>query len=384
MADMKELVEKYVDAFEKFDDDAQKKKEMVNCMLKDELLDFAQECGVEVESRWTKDEIAEKLIKPEIYDRFIGSEEEEPEEKVEVEVKTEEKGSPSFNLFPTPTQFSSSREAWESLSRSIEKNLERFTDGSVKHWETLEAEWASRADEFQNEIERIGGEGIPVEDYKEISVLWRNFFNKMTARFFKVSKVVRDRSEELTNIVEKYDEDARDIFSRGEFSMEHMGDLYSLWMDMTREIRDEVDRAGNDIASDYSNLTETWERFSEKTANALNELRERQGKQSDVLYKNWNRIFEDVNEEIYTGIKESRRWYEEIWNTIGDQNSTLMEAVLDGFKEMESNYVKLLRNSLDFIQSRYYRPLGMTGQPGTPTKEMENIRKRIEELEKKL
>lgn len=377
MANMKTLIEKYKEAFEKNEDENGKKEEVVNCMLKNELLEFAEECGVEVESRWTKDEIAEKLISPEIYDRLIKSNAGDEPQKVEVKIGEKENIQPS-------KPFTAPREAWESLSRTMEGNLKNFTEKSVEHWDKLENEWMARADEFQKEIEKLGGQGVPTQDYKEISVLWRNFYNKMTARFFRVSRSARERRESLMSILDRYNQGAGELLEKGEFRMDTMGNLYHLWLDMTGDIRDEFENAGSDIAGDFTELSKTWEKFSVKMVNNLNELRERQGEHSDALYQSWSRIFKDVNGQIYTGIKESRSWHEDTWKMIGEQSSNLMDHMMEGFKEMESSYGKFLRNSMEFMQSSYRRSLGLDDEPRSAYEELDNIRKRIEELEKKL
>lgn len=395
MTDMKELRERYLEVFENIDDETERKKQVVECMLKNELLGFAQEHGIPVENRWTKGRIAEELINPDIYNKIVGMKdsEENTEKEDHKDVKkderseTEEPGKkyPSFQMFPSMTRYGNLWDSWQSLSRGVEDNLKRYTGRCTEHWERLEDEWVSRAKEFQKEIDGLGEEGIPPEDYKDMSVLWRNFLNKMTARFFRISSDLRERDDHLTNIINRYDEAVRDIFSEDEFKMENMGRLYSLSLDMTREIRDQIEKTGRDITDDFFHMSTTWEKFSIKTVNMLNELRKHQGRQTDGLYGSWNAIFKEINSQISGGIKQSRGWYDDIWKTVGEQGSTFLGSMGDVFKEVESNYTRLLRDSLDFMQSGHSRMINPDQHPaGGADDELENIRKRIEELEKKL
>ncbi len=374
MANVETLKERYVKAYDSFGNETGIKNELTNNTLKNDMIEFARECGIEIDNRMTKDEIAEKLVSPEIYENI--SKRKEKEEEPCTSVAT------SFKLLPSMHQHSSLSDARQTLSKRVEDNVRTFINSNIERWESMEEESTSRAKEFQRQIENLEDEGIFVEEYKEISVIWRNFFNKMTARLLKTSSNLRERNDRLMDIINKYDGDVRDTLGEGDFRTEDFGRFYTLWMEMTEDVREEVEKTGKDFVVDYDELSDTWEKYSEKIIRILNDFRDNRKEQGDELYKSWNRIFEDVNDQISRGIDDSRNWYQDVWNIVSEQSTVFLKPMIDGPDE---NYSTLLNNTPDIIWSSYNRTLSMSERnTGFIRKEMDELRERLANMEKKL
>lgn len=383
MANMKTLMERYVEAFRSIDDEERLKSELASCMLKDEMLEFCKNNGVEVDNKWTKNEIAEKLISPEIFENITGKREKK-EKEVKPTIDSPEEKTTSTAVEKDMLGTGSMYRSWRTLYRGIEDNLRRYLDGSMEHWKSMEEQWVSRAGDFQDQIEDLGGQGVPLEEYKDISVLWRNFLNKMSARFFRTSSNLKELNENLADILEKYDKKVREEFDEEGIKIDDVGAYYSLWMEINREISEEVNKIGKSMSLDYEILSDTWERFSKKTRDMLDDYRNKQGKQSEDLYKSWNEIFSDINTQLYDGIGDSRDWYGEIWKNVGDQSTKFIDSMTQGFREMEENYSKILSGTFDVFRRAYTDPFGMNKPSKSIESEMDELRKRIVELEEKL
>ncbi|MEF8873253.1 MAG: hypothetical protein V5A88_01135 [Candidatus Thermoplasmatota archaeon] len=406
MNEREEPIEKYVSVCKECDDPEKRKNKVTNALLKDEMMTIAERNGLEVKKSSTKDEIAEKLVKPEIYEDIVKEKEklleEKDEEKEPMEPdKLEEPRplgprlsemdflSPFSEILSEPaiTGPKKINELWMEGVKSAEGNLEKITNDQLDYWENVEKEWMDRASEFQEQIEELRESSeLPAEKTKELSVIWRNFYNKMAARLTKLGKETRRRQESLNKITERYRERAEESFTEGS-DVRDFGKLFGLWSDFSEDLRREMKDAIEDYEMGYDEFIGTWDKFSQKIEDLLEELQEEQETQVEGLYEQWNSSFDQIKEYSQEGYQEYKETYETFWDQIEEQSTGLTEVAFEMAEEMEENYSNILEGYLETVNRGYENLFNMPGLSAYSTrkeKEVKDLKKRVKELEEQI
>ncbi|MFP3871799.1 MAG: hypothetical protein ACLFVL_02845 [Candidatus Aenigmatarchaeota archaeon] len=400
MKQEKDPIEKYVSAYEEANDDEECKKKVANRLLKDELIEVAGENGLDVSKNQTKDEIAEKLIKPEVYNQIVSEREisQEVGEKKEgiegeltppepPEVKTEVL-EPLSDLISDSTLKGSEKvnELWIDGMKGIEENLEGVTEQNLEYWEELEDEWMEKATEFQEQIDELRERSVLPEDKtKELSVIWRNFFNKMMARVKKANQRTRERHESLTQLVEKHTEKARETFDEESESID-TGKLLGLWSDFSKDLGSELEKTLDNYRRDYEAVEETWKNFADKTEDLIDDLQESQEEQVEELYEMWNSNFEFVQDNVEKGFEDYMDAYEITREEFERHSRKVTESLFELAENVEENYSRLMESYQKTLDEGYSGMFSMANPlvPKKDEKELERLKERVEKLEKKI
>lgn len=393
----KKPIEKYISVCKECQDKEERKNKMNDALLKDEMITIAERNGLDVNTGLTKDEIAEKLVKPDIYEDIV-------KEKSEPELEREEKPErPEPELPKTDTDILSPlreilsesvitgpkeiNDLWIEGIEEVEENIERITNDQLDYWENIEEEWTKRASDFQEQIGKLREDSeSSIEEAKELAVVWRNFYNKMSARMRKFGEQTRKRQEALSEITERYRERARETFTE-ESDVRDVGKLFALWSDFSEDIRKEMETAieGHDIG--YGDYVDIWEKFSDKTENILKGLQENQATQAEELYQQWNSNFKQMRHNIERGYSEYEKIYNTFWDEVEKQSSDMTEIASEIAEEMEENYSSILESYMETVKRGYNNLFNMPGfstHISRQEKKVEDLKKRVNELEEQI
>ncbi len=398
MKEKEKPIQKYLSVCEECQDTEKRKNEMDKALLKDELITIAEQNNVDVNKSSTKEEIAEKLVKPEVYKDIVEEKDElgtgkesgrEKPERPEPELPDAEIFSPFQEIFSESviTGPQNIDKLWREGMEEVEDNLEEVTNSQIEYWENLEDEWTKRASEFQGGIEELRENSeLPAEEVKDLAVIWRNFYNKMSARITKVSAQTRKRQKALSEIMEKYRERSSEAFTE-ESDLKDVGKIFGLWSDFSEDMRKEMEAAIEDFDIDYGDYTETWKKFSEKTENVLDELQKNQTTQIENLYEQWNSNFKQFRDQIERGYSEYENIYSNFWNEIENQSRNMTRIASEIAEEMEENYSNILESYIETVNRGYTTLFNMPGLPdhiSEQEKTVEDLKKRVEELEEQI
>ncbi len=396
--------EKYLEACRDTEELDERKERLKDKLLKDEMMDLANENNLEVNQNWTKDKIADKIIEPDVYKSIVGEKVEEKqmeeieskEEKIrqEVPIKTLEKPvSESFDISSSISNmlqrsglesYTSLDKMWGDISKTVEDNVKTITENNLDYWENIEDEWMKKAGEFQEQIDSLAEDSATPEQTKELSVMWRNFFNKMSARVGRTIRETRTRQESIMDMIEEYNKEAQDILS-GETKTEDIGKMFALWSNMSKDLRKELEETIETVDRGYGDMMNTQERFSDKTREILEELQENQTKQVEDLYETWRSNFDYINDNMLQGFEEYRNAYETIEKEMRDQSTGLTKTMMNIAQGVGENYSKIVEDYMDSVRSSYERAISIPlTPPDKRDEEIKELKKRIEELEEKI
>lgn len=366
------------------------KEHLLDSMLKKEMVQFAEDQKLDVNPNWTKDKIADEMVDPNLQNKLL---EEVPIERPE-KGETEEFGRlapesftpgkrealrPFTQMFTEPLTrtYDSSSEMWKALTADVDENIRKFTDRYTGYWEDLESVWSDRAKEFQENINQLRESQVDVEDYKELSVVWRNFYNKMSARFLRISNSVKKRQGSLREKIDEYNERAQEVVEEGE---PDMTELYGLWFDMANDIREEMFKIREDIETGQEELNETWTRFSKKTVEMLENMQDMRNEQVKNLFTAWKQNFEFMNDTLERGFEDYRKTLETFWESPRER---ITEIMMETTKDLKDNYAALLENSINMM-NRNYKNMFKRTVPNVNTDELKDLKRRISNLEDKI
>ncbi len=395
-------IEKYVRVYDEAQDNEECKCNMVESMLKDEMLTLAERNGIEVSSASTKDEIAEKLVKPEIYEDIVEKKEERPSVKRETEERKrsdepqEEPEPIGMNFLssiseifsgPSVTGYRKTSELWLDGIQSTQENLKRVTDDQLDKWKKIENEWTERALDFQEQIDVVRkNSSLPAEETKELSVIWRNFYNKMAARMTRLGEQTREVQESLKEITEEYADRAEETLSEGTDPRD-FGKLFGLWSDFSEDMRKEMKDSIEDYVADYEEFVETWDKFSKKTDDLLEDLQEEQEAQVEELYERWNSNFDQIEGYVREDYQKYKDSYESFLKQIEEQNTRLTEIAFEMAEEMEENYSNILEGYIETVNRGYENLFTMPGLSAYRTRkenDVKDLKERVKRLEEKM
>ncbi len=388
---------KYVKTYEKTGDPQECKDKLCENFLKDEMLTLAESNGLEVNKNQTKKEIAEKLIDTEVYEEILGGldkPKEKSKEKKETrhEIRHEPPGfhdllNPLSEMISGSTLAGSKRlnELWLNSIEDIEDNLDDIVEHHMDHWKDIEKEWESRAKEFQDEVNELReSSALPQEKTKELSVIWRNVFNKMSARVKRLSRRTKERQDVFYDMVDKHVERARDTLEKSHDEKTVPAKILALSSDFTKDLRREMKETVDAYQTDHREMVEIWENFAGKTENIIQELREDQEENIGDLYDIWNSNMEFVGDNIKTSSENYIELYESMVTDIEDQGRNITKTLFDISEKLEENYYDMLESYTKTLEDGYGDMFSMLSLYGDGPKDINALKERGERLEEKL
>lgn len=389
MSNEKTPTDKYIEACRGCSDlnnTSELKEQIVDNMLKREMKNFADEQDVDINSNWTKERIAEELINPDIFENLLGREEQTSEKPIELEPfpQRPERPEPEISFTESIEKISESFESysgpmkiWNTILERMEDNINSFTQKNLDYIEQLEDNWTENARDFQDMIDNLQATDIPYEDQKEFSVIWRNFYNKMSARFIKISNEMRERQESISESIDEYNEEINEILSGEKFDIVRM---YRVWNELSEDIRKDIEKTNGILDFGQEELNETWDEFSKKTREILEEMNEKQNEQIQEIYNIWNSSFSDWNDNINQGFQQYQEIYDDLLTNLNKQGENISEIMVKTAKEFSKNYNNMLDDYVKLLQSNY-----MVWNPVTNIsdldKDLKDLEKRISKLE---
>ncbi len=364
---MKELYERYMKVYEDSEDIIEDlKKEFT----KDEMKEIFDDLDFEFKDPQTKDVIAERMADEKFYEAVKKDEGEITIKFSKGKEETKEKLISTMNILEKLIQEESQniQKFWKGLKKEADKGLKDIKSTHKKHWDEIENKWGIKSDKFQKKLDETG---IPKEEVEELEEKWEQLLNEMNSGIKDIRGEMKRKREDIKEIIYEYIGESQRIIQDDE---KDMRDLYPLWFDMIKDIRDEVEKSKDVLKVEEAELLETWEELSTKVRKEVKDLAEEHQEEADELLKIWISISGNMDKMLDQIPDKYYDMYSDFWKKTRIKRPDIKEKIIG----LSEEYSELMKDPLKPIRSTYEKIL-------RPSKdEIEELKDRIAKLEEKL
>jgi len=377
MDEVEELYERYLEVYDEEEEDDKLMEEFKNEFLRDEMEELLESLDIEIESDWIKDDMAYKMLSTDFYERVKEIVGETPEEGEKVEVKTEKGFTPTkvFGDFGIGTP-SYIKKFWKEMQKEVDKNLSDLKISPEKYWIEIEKMWEEQSEVVKKNIEMLAKRELPEEDVEKLMSEWEDFTEEMNFHLREIPLEIELRRESISDIIEEHTEKSREIMADPE---KKLRDLYPLWFDLVKEVREELEDARNRLEDKEEALSDTWDEFSESITKELRELAEEHD-EAKKLFEKWDLISDKLDKKMAKIPEKHDDIYKEFWESLGRKRPGLAKKIEEFTELTEKEYMDRIENILEPIRSTYEKMI----KPKDEKEEIKELKDRIAELEKKL
>ncbi len=380
MDEAKELYERYLEVYDKEEDKDEIREILKDEFLKDEMEDLLASLDIEIQTGWTKDDMADQMLSVDFYEVVkgrLGKYGEEKEES-EPEVK-EEKFEPSkfFEGFTSegPRYI---KKFWEDMQKEVDKNLPGFKISPEKYWLEIEELWEEQSQVIKKNIERLARTELPDEDVDRLKAEWNKFSEEMNFHLKEIPLEIELRRETLNEIIEEHTEESRKIIADTDRKIR---ELYPLWFDMIKDIREELEEGRSSLEDKEEQLYDTWDEFSGTISEELKKMAE-ENETAENLLKKWSMISDRIDEKISKVPEKHDDIYRDFWENLGKEKPKLAKKIEELSEFTERDYMESIENLLEPIRSTYEKMI--KPKETEKDKKISDLESRIAELEEKL
>ncbi len=380
MAKADELLERYLKVYEMKEDADDLLEELKEEFLKEEMEEIFEKCDMEVKTGWTKDEMAEEMLSEDFYEKVVTILKPSEEKKEEKSEKRKSVFSPSEFLKGIDLDFSEKdymKKFWRDLQKEAETGLEDFKISPEKYWLEIEKMWKEQSEIIQKNIERLAKTKIPEDDVEKLKNEWNKFTQEMSFHLKEIPIEIELKKNSISGIIEKHTDESKEIMSDSE---RELRELYPLWFDMVKKVREELEEGRNVLENKEEELYDTWENFSNTISEELEELSEEYPAADDLLDK-WNLISKKLDVKISKVPEKHDHIYRDFWESLGKKRPKLARKIEEITEKTEKDYMNMIEDALEPIRETYEQMI----KPDKKKKdEIKELKERIAELEKKL
>jgi len=381
-----ELYERYLEVYDEEEEDDRLMEKFKNEFLRDEMEEFLESLEIEIKSDWIKDDMAYQMLSIDIYESVKDivreeSEEEKSKEEKKVEIKTgsKERYEPTklFGDFGigAPTYI---KRFWKEMQKEVDKNLKDFKISPEKYWIEIEKMWEEQSKVLKKNIERLAKTELPEEDVEKLKSEWEAFTEEMNFHLKEIPLEIELKRESIGDIIKDHTEESRDIMGDPERKLR---DLYPLWFDMVKEVREELEDGRKMLEEKEEDLSDTWDEFSESISQELRELAEEHDEAKKLLEK-WDLISDKLDKKMSKIPEKHDDIYKEFWENLGRKRPKLAKKIEEFTELTEKDYMDRIENVLEPIRSTYEKMI--KPKKKDEKDEIKELKERIAELEKKL
>ncbi|MBS3789461.1 MAG: hypothetical protein KGY66_00910 [Candidatus Thermoplasmatota archaeon] len=382
MDDVNGLYERYLEVYDEEEEDDKLMEKFNDEFLRDEMEELLINLDVELESDWLKEDMAYQLLSIELYERvkdIVGEDSEEEKETVKDEAKGEDIFTPTklFGDFDigAPKYI---KKFWKEMQKEAGKNLKDLKISPEKYWIEIEKMWEEQSQVVKKNIEMLAKKGLPEEDVERLKKEWEDFSEEMNFHLKEIPLELEVKRESIGDIIEEHTEESRKIMAEPDRKLR---DLYPLWFDMIKEVREELEDARDRLEDKEEALSDTWDEFSESISQELRELAEENEEAKKVLEK-WELISSELDKKMSKIPEKHDDIYKEFWENLGRKRPKLAKKIEEFTEMTEKDYMERIENVLEPIRSTYEKM--MKPKEKDQKEEIKELKERISELEKKL
>lgn len=372
MTDIEELYERYVKIYEEADE---LKEELKEGFLKDEMEELFNSLDIDYLTTWTKEDMVDEFISHDFYSKI----KDELEEKHKVDIKFVKKEEPGFSpskileaLYMEESHYI--KKFWENLQKEIDKGLKIFESSPKKHWEELESEWKERSEKLRKNIEGLSETKIPQKEVDQLTQEWKEAMEEMNEHLKSIPKEVEERKTNIMKILKDYAQRSKNIIGD---PGEKLRKLYPLWFDMVKEVREELETGRDNIEKEEEELRKTWDKLSKDITQQLNKIKKNYDKALGEVPRMWRSLSNDIDRRMKELPERYLDVYESIWMDLGRKKPSVTKKLKE-LKERAEEYQPIVDSVLESAKTTYKK------LTKTESEEIEELKRRIEELEKKL
>lgn len=370
---MKELYERYVKIYESSEDI---KSDLKEEFTRDEMQEIFEDLDFEFKGSQNKDQISERMADEKFYEAV---KDKSDEEEITIKVKkgeedTKEKLISTLNILQDLLQDESVtiKKFWKNLKKEADKGLEDVKSASRKHWDKIDEKWDLKSDRFQKHLDELEKSDIPDEELEELEERWGKITTQLDKRITDIREEMKGKKEDVKEIIYEYIGESQAIIEDDE---KDMGDLYPLWFDMVKDIRDELEVSRDALEEKEIELIKTWDELSTDLRKELKKLAKEHEEEMEELFKIWISISEDVDKLLEQLPDKYYDIYGELWKGLRKKRPEIKFRL----KELSEEYSELIKDPMKSIKTTYKK---FTKR--SKDEEIQELKKRIAKLEEKL
>ncbi|MFW5898740.1 MAG: hypothetical protein ACOCT7_02670 [Candidatus Saliniplasma sp.] len=370
---MKELYERYVKIYESSEDI---KSDLKEEFTRDEMQEIFEDLDFEFKGSQNKDQISERMADEKFYEAV---KEKSGEGEITIKVKkgeedTKEKLISTLNILQDLLQDESVtiKKFWKNLKKEADKGLEDVKSTSRKHWDKIDEKWDLKSDRFQKHLDELEKSDIPDEELEELEERWGKITTQLDKRITDIREEMKGKKEDVKEIIYEYIGESQAIIEDDE---KDMGDLYPLWFDMVKDIRDELEVSRDALEEKEIELIKTWDKLSTDLRKELKKLAREHEEEMEELFKIWISISEDVDKLLEQLPDKYYDIYGELWKGLRKKRPEIKFRL----KELSEEYSELIKDPMKSIKTTY-KKFTKTSKD----EEIQELKKRIAKLEEKL
>jgi len=375
-----ELYERYLEVYDEEEEDDKLMKKFKDEFLREEMEQILESFDIELKSDWVKDDMAYEMISTDLYKKVeeaVTESSEEEEETVETEFEEDLTPTKLFGDFNigAPNYI---KKFWKEMQKEVDKNLKDFKISPEKYWLEIEKMWEEQSEVVKKNIEMLAKTKLPEEDVEKLKNEWEAFTEEMNFHLKEIPLEIELKRESISDIIEEHTKESREIMAD---PGRKISDLYSLWFDMVKEVREELEEGRNRLEDKEEELSDTWDEFSESISHELRELAEDHDEAKKLLDK-WDLISDKLDKKMVKIPEKHDDIYKEFWESLGRKKPKLAKKIEEFTELTEKDYMNRIEKVLEPIRSTYEK---MTKPKEKDEKEeIKELKERITELEKKL
>lgn len=381
MDEADELYGRYLEAYDKKEDAEEIRDVLKDEFLKDEMEELLSSLDIDVQSNWTKDDMADQMLSIDFYEVVKGrvgqyDEEEEPEIEEEEEVDVFETADLLQGLTTDGGKYI--KKFWEDMQKEVDESLGSFKISPEKYWMEVEDMWEEQSQVIKKNIERLAKTELPDEDVDRLKGEWEKFSGEMDFHMKEIPLEIEIRRETLKDVIQEHTDRSREIIADQD---KKISELYPLWFDMVKEIREELGEGRKSLEDKEEELYDTWDEFSENITVQLKKMA-KENENAEKLLKKWSLISDKLDKKISKIPKKHDHIYRDFWKNLGKEKPQLAQRIEEFTELAEMEYMDKLEEFLEPIRSTYEKMF----KPGLTKKDekIKTLEQRIEELERKL
>ncbi|MFW6142272.1 MAG: hypothetical protein ACOC53_06915 [Candidatus Saliniplasma sp.] len=370
---MKELYERYVKIYENSEDI---KSDLKEEFTRDEMQEIFVDLDFEFKGLQNKDQISKRMADEKFYEAV---KEKSGEREITIKVKkgeedTKEKLISTLNILQDLLQDESVtiKKFWKNLKKEADKGLEDVKSTSRKHWDKIDEKWDLKSDRFQKHLDELEKSDIPDEELEKLEERWGKLTTQLDKRIKDIREEMKGKKEDVKEIIYEYIGESQAIIEDDE---KDMGDLYPLWFDMVKDIRNELEVSRDALEKKEIELIKTWDGLSTDLRKELKNLAKEHEEEMEELFKIWISISEDVDKLLEQLPDKYYDIYGELWKGFRKKRPEIKLKL----KELSEEYSELIKDPMKSIKTTY-KKFTKTSKD----EEIQELKKRIAKLEKKL
>lgn len=368
---MKELYERYIKIYESSEDII---KDLQDELTKDEMKEIFEDLDFEFKDSQNKDKIAERMADEKFYEA-VKEKSEEGEITIKVskgkEEQTKEKLVSTYHILEELFQEESYNilKFWQNLKTDMDKGFKDIKSTHKKHMEEIQEKWGIKSDEFQKELDETD---IPKEDLEELERRWEELLVEINESLKVIKTEIKSKKEDIKEIIYEYIGDSQRIIQDEDKDMK---DLYPLWFDMIKDVREEVEKSKETIEMEEIKMLGTWDELSTTIHKELKNLAEEHQEEAGQLMEIWVSISEDMDKLLEQIPDKYYDIYGEFWKKVRIKKPDIKDKI----KQLSKDYSELMKDPLKPIRATYKK----LAKP-SKEEEIQELKERIAKLEKKL